>query len=89
MTTAATEQRCQNCGGRNVSSWWVDSDRYNLAVDALSIPRGWIICPGCFEAGHMLATGMVTSWELRPSIPFTWVEQDAPEWAGAKEAVSS
>ena len=64
------EDRCQRCRGKNVSSWFVDSDRFNLAVTALGLDSGAIICPGCFVEGHEAATGSLTTWKLLPAEPF-------------------
>jgi hypothetical protein len=62
------EGQCERCGGRN-PVWYVDSDRYNMAVN-----RSETVCPSCFVAAHEVATGMTTLWELRPSAPFRWLE---------------
>lgn len=64
------ETTCDRCGGPNLPSWWVDSDRFNAAMEAIGLHRGVIVCPQCFVEGHEKATGMTTSWELRPSTPF-------------------
>jgi hypothetical protein len=61
------EDICHRCGGVNVSSWWVDSDRFNAAMG----PHGehqWqgIVCPGCFVQLHEQATGLHCTWTLVP-----------------------
>lgn len=62
------EDFCERCGGRNVT-WFVDSDRFNTAVN-----RSEVVCPSCFVVAHEAATGMRTAWELVPSTPFRWIE---------------
>lgn len=69
------EAVCQRCGGNNVMSWHADSDRWNLAIEALGLSISAILCPGCFTEGHERATGLVTAWRLIPADPFqhgTW-----------------
>lgn len=56
------EQHCERCGGVN-PVWFVDSDRWNLAVGD---DTHLILCPGCFVAAHEKATGLVTVWRLVP-----------------------
>jgi hypothetical protein len=67
---AHPEDFCQRCGGRN-PVWWVDSDRYNTAVN-----RAEIVCPTCFVFAHEEATGMRCVWTLVPDGPFRWIEDD-------------
>ncbi len=64
------ETFCHRCGGKNVSSWFVDSDCFNVAVRALGLTITTILCPGCFVFGHELATGVRCTWELNPFSPF-------------------
>ena len=64
------ESFCHRCGGKNIMSWSVDSDRWNLALTAVEAPGG-ILCPACFVEGHEAATGLVTTWKLVPDRPFT------------------
>lgn len=68
------EDRCQRCGGRNVPSWFVASDRFNASMEALGLDRGAIVCPACFVLGHEKATGLTCSWELQPGTHFNPVE---------------
>lgn len=63
-----SEDVCDLCGGPNIV-WFVDSDRWNTALN-----RSIIACPVCFVKEHERATGMTTMWELRPSSPFKWIE---------------
>ena len=63
------EDYCHRCGACNLS-WHVDSDRFNAAMEALGLTSTAIVCPACFVEGHEAASGMRTSWELRPSTPF-------------------
>lgn len=72
------ERFCHRCGGINVRSWFVDSDRYNVAVAALGLTYTAILCPGCFVVGHELATGMACTWKLTPdpTTPFRHIEDD-------------
>ena len=70
------EDYCHRCGGRNVPSWYVDSDRFNMAFGPPNEhPYNGIVCPGCFVDAHEEATGMRCTWELRPSptTPFQWI----------------
>jgi hypothetical protein len=60
------EDICQRCGGNNIWSWSVDSDRFNAAVNALGLDSGAILCPTCFVDGHELATGLRVTWRLAP-----------------------
>lgn len=62
------EDTCQRCGRFN-PVWWVDSDRWNMALN-----RSEIVCPSCFVKAHEKATGMHTSWRLVPETPFQWIE---------------
>lgn len=70
------EDYCHRCGGRNVPSWTVDSDRFNVA---LAHPNehlyNGIVCPGCFVVLHEKVTGMRTDWRLVPGSPFRWIDQ--------------
>lgn len=72
------ETFCHRCGGKNVRSWSVESDRFNAAVAALGLNSVSIICPGCFVLGHEKATGMHCSWRLVPDpmTPFRHNEDD-------------
>jgi hypothetical protein len=69
------EDDCQRCGGNN-PTWSVASDRWNLAVEALGLTSIAMLCPGCFVAGHQLATGMRCAWDLVPATPFRWPDTD-------------
>ena len=61
------EEFCHRCGGKNVRSWWVDSDRFNAALGHPNEhPYNGIVCPGCFVELHEMATGMQTTWKLVP-----------------------
>lgn len=60
------EDFCHHCGGRNVPSWFVDSDRFNTAFGQQH-PYSGIVCPGCFVDAHEKATGLTTTWELVPA----------------------
>lgn len=62
------EAFCHHCGNRNLWSWWVDSDRFNLAMAALGLDSATIVCPVCFVKGHEAATGLRTSWHLVPDL---------------------
>ena len=62
-----SERKCQGCGGEN-PSWFVDSDRFNLAFPGEV--RDLIWCPGCFVARHEEATGLTCTWQLVPATPF-------------------
>jgi hypothetical protein len=64
------EDTCQRCGGDNIWSWFVPSDRFNASMEALGLNSGAIVCPVCFVDGHERATGMRTSWQLVPDHPF-------------------
>lgn len=78
------EKYCHRCGGVNVRSWYVDSDRFNAAVGS-GIDDKWngIICPGCFVELHEASVGMVTSWKLIPDpmCSFRWPEPDEDLYA--------
>lgn len=63
------EDYCHCCGGRNVSSWFVDTDRFNAAFPG-EHPFNGIVCPGCFVASHEQATGLTCTWQLLPASPF-------------------
>ncbi len=69
--TLMTERTCARCGGEN-ASWFVDSDRWNIAFPAEE--RDIVACPGCFVAAHEKATGMSCTWQLIPSTPFRWLK---------------
>lgn len=60
------EDYCHRCGGVN-PVWWIDSDRFNLAMGRPSEHR-WngIVCPGCFAELHAAATGLQTVWTMIP-----------------------
>lgn len=62
------ETFCHRCGGVNIPSWYVDSDRFNVAMGK-PIEHRWqgIICPGCFVTLHEEATGLTTTWKLMPT----------------------
>lgn len=62
------EDYCQRCGGDNIWSWNVPSDRFNAAMEALGLHAGVIVCPVCFVDGHELATGMRSTWTLVPDL---------------------
>ncbi len=64
------EDTCQRCGGNNIWSWNVPSDRFNVAMIALGLTSAAIVCPTCFVDGHELATGMRTVWTLQPDGAF-------------------
>jgi hypothetical protein len=64
-TDAHPEDRCHRCGGQNVPSWSVDSDRWNMGTADTEL-REAILCPGCFVVLHEEMTGMRTSWKLVP-----------------------
>lgn len=65
-----TEEPCDRCGGPNLWSWSAPSDRFNVAVAAIGLTSGAIICPVCFVDGHEIATGLRTNWTLDPREPF-------------------
>jgi hypothetical protein len=71
------EEYCHRCGGKNVWSWHVDSDRFNVAMGPPA-EHQWngIICPGCFVELHEEATGLRCSWTLTPYTPFHWIEDE-------------
>lgn len=69
------EAFCHRCGGKNVPSWFVDSDRFNMALGPPAEHEyNGIVCPGCFVELHERATGMRTTWKLvpDPTTPFRW-----------------
>ncbi len=69
------EDYCHRCGGRNVGSWFVDSDRFDAAFGSPSEhPYQGIVCPGCFVEAHEQATGLRCTWKLEPATPFRPVE---------------
>lgn len=65
------ERYCHRCGGLNVRSWAVDSDRFNAAMGSIN-QHLWngIVCPGCFVDLHEHMTGLKCSWKLAPDTPF-------------------
>lgn len=73
------EDFCHRCGGKNVWSWSVDSDRFNLALGEEG-DRLWqgIVCPGCFVELHEEATGLRACWRLEPDpqTPFRWIDDE-------------
>lgn len=61
------EDYCHKCGNRNIPSWYVDSDRFNLAFGpAAEHPYNGIVCPPCFVLAHEEATGLKATWKLVP-----------------------
>ena len=68
------ENFCDRCDRENVS-WFVDSDRWNMAAEALGLPREAILCPSCFVIGHEAATQMTCSWSMQAGTPFRWIEE--------------
>lgn len=70
------EDYCHRCGGKNPTSWFVDSDRWNIAFGPPDQhPYNGIVCPGCFVLLHEKATGMWTTWKLQ-------VEAGVFRWMG-------
>lgn len=72
------EDYCHRCGGRN-PSWWVDSDRFNMAFGPPEQhPYQGIVCPGCFVEAHEKATGLHCTWMLvpDPTTPFRSIESN-------------
>jgi hypothetical protein len=65
-----SEDTCQRCGGNNIWSWNVPSDRFNVAMKALGLTSAAMVCVTCFVDGHELATGMRTVWTLQPDGAF-------------------
>jgi hypothetical protein len=65
------EDFCHECGRANLSSWAIDSDRWNLAMGA---PQG-IVCPQCFVEKWEEATGLRAHWRLVPEA-IHWPETD-------------
>jgi hypothetical protein len=63
------EDYCQRCLNRNFV-WFVDSDRFNAAAEALGFRSTSILCPACFVEGHEKATGLVVLWKLIPGAHF-------------------
>jgi len=62
------EDYCHKCGGKNIPSWHVDSDRFNLAFGRHDMhPYNGIVCPGCFVVAHEEATGLTVTWTLIPA----------------------
>jgi len=59
------EDFCQRCLSRN-PTWSTDSDRFNMAAEALGLRYTSIICVACFVEGHEKATGLRASWKLIP-----------------------
>jgi hypothetical protein len=71
------EDYCHRCGGRNIPSWFVDSDRFNAAFGSSSEhPYQGIVCPGCFVEAHEQATGLRTTWRLVIDQPFRPIDGD-------------
>lgn len=69
------EDYCHRCGGRNPSSWFVDSDRFNTAFGPpMNHPYNGIVCPGCFVEAHEAATGLTVSWHLVPGGNFVHID---------------
>jgi hypothetical protein len=62
-----SELICQRCDGPNIWSWSVDSDRFNLSMEALGLDAGAVVCPVCFVEGHEKATGLRTTWRMEVS----------------------
>jgi hypothetical protein len=61
------EDYCHKCGNRNVPSWYVDSDRFNMAYGpSQDHPYNGIVCPTCFVLDHEKATGLHGTWKLVP-----------------------
>lgn len=58
------EATCEQCGGANVLSWWVDHEMWNEATDGLANGRGAILCPSCFVAQWQAVTGNRATWKL-------------------------
>ena len=76
---------CHRCGGRSVSSWFVDSDLFNVAMEPfLEHKYNGIICPGCFVALHEEVTGLHCTWTLIPYTPFRHVEK-VEKWENTNE----
>lgn len=81
------EDYCHRCGGKNVESWWVDSDRWQAAFPNGDAEYNGIVCPGCFVDLHKEHTGLKCSWKLVSDTPFRHVEEDGPpqeEWDPVK-----
>lgn len=71
------EDFCHRCGGKNVRSWSVDSDRFNAALGYPNEhPYDGIVCPGCFVELHEQATGLQTVWRLAPDPTVSFRERD-------------
>lgn len=62
------ETYCHRCGNLNVPSWWVDSDRWNIATANDPRTSTVILCPSCFVAAHEAATGLHSTWRLVPEM---------------------
>jgi hypothetical protein len=76
------EDYCHRCGGINVPSWSVDSDRFNAALGPyLEQPYNGIVCPGCFARLHEAATGLTVTWQLVPGGHFSPSRRAAREEA--------
>ncbi len=87
------EDYCHRCGNRNIPSWSVDSDRFNIAMGREHQWNG-IICPTCFVDLHEQASGLVTTWRLVPEMfrAGTWDElraDDIPQGATGPVVESS
>lgn len=61
------EHRCERCGGRNIRSWYADSDVWNRVAGDFSI-----LCPICFSELAANAGIRPTAWRLS-------IEGDDPE----------
>lgn len=75
------EKYCHRCGGVNVPSWFVDSDRFNAALGPYAAQKyNGIVCPGCFVELHEIATGLTTTWTLTPwsQVNFRPIDDSAP-----------
>lgn len=61
------------------SSWYADSDRFNIAMGSPS-EHQWngIICPGCFVQLHEQATDLITTWTLVPAPNHPFRFRDSP-----------
>ena len=59
------EDFCHRCGNRN-PVWYVDSDRWNLAVDHLDRGNLTVLDPACFIELWEAKTGLKAAWDLTP-----------------------
>lgn len=70
------EDFCHRCGGKNLN-WFVDSDRFNLAMGQPDVqPFNGIVCPGCFVTLHEEMTRLTCMWKLVPYTNFKPKEND-------------